>query len=315
MFGTKKNEMRCLGRAFMSFALACLSVVIGMLWVDVHAEAKTDLQIQDTGFVRYATGINIYGSPKDWPTLAAQYGYYVSDEPVAGSVVSFEPGSYGTNSSYGFLGVVAYYQDGGNYWKVGTRYAYSAKGADYYYGHSYVREEEFQVTKKDPKVRYIYRSGMNARPKGYYYPEYAGYNVVDKQHPFSDETREVTVYTEKSYVKTRVTAGQVVRVLAKAEVGETLWVFIHTPYQAGTTYAQTYYDSGKESLKKFNPGSADAYRMYYAKDYGDTVLDLGYANYSKIAGGSGEVTITIKKGEDPKQLKTLQTISLYVTPR
>jgi len=315
MSRTERTTGGLLIRVLARVSLACL-IVLAIVWTGRHSEAKTDLQIQDTGFVRYATGINIYGSPKDWYILAARYGYYVSDEPVNGSVVSFEPGAYGTNNAYGFLGVVIYYRDDGGYWRIGTRYAYPTERGSYYDDYYYAKEQEFRVLKKDPKVRFIYRNGMNAHPKGYYYyPEYVGYNIIDKQYPFSDGTEEVTVYPDKNYVKTYVRAGRIVRVLAKAEVGETLWVFIQTPYNAGATYARTYYYSGKESLKKFDAYSSDAYRMYYAKDYGDTVLDLGYADYSKIAGDSGEVTIIIKKGDDPKQLETLQTISLYVAPK
>lgn len=311
-------------RTLVVFSLACL-VAFATPSATEPAAANTISQGPDTSYVRYATGINIYGSPRDWHTLAARYGYYVSDKPVPGGAICFKDSAYGMNGAYGFVGVVVYYQDDGDYWSIGTRYAYPTReGGSYYsyasvkgqtgsdYNHLYVKEQGLRVLKSDPHVHYIYRRGMNLRPAGYYSrPEYAGYELVGKQYKLSTETKEVTVYPENNYVKAYVGSGQVVRVLAKAEVGETLWVFIKTPYRTGTVYAQTYYD-GKEQLAKFDASSPEAYRMYYAKNYGDTVLDLGYADYSKIAGDSGELTITIKKGKDPLRLTLLQTINLQL---
>jgi hypothetical protein len=69
--------------------------------------ARTFPTIMDTSYVRTATGINIYGAPREWHTLAAQYGYQVSDKPVTGGVICFEGGAYGTSETYGFAGVVA----------------------------------------------------------------------------------------------------------------------------------------------------------------------------------------------------------------
>jgi hypothetical protein len=297
-------------RALASFLIGLAALAI--LPLANQSEAKTVARGQATSYVRYATGINIYGSPKDWHTLAERYGYYVSSSPVQGGVVSIERGAYGTDDAYGFIGVVIYYQGDGDYWNVGTRYAPpAAAGADYdrYFS---VSERLLRVLKNDPKVHYIYRGGLRARPKGYYSRlEYAGYEVVGKQYAFSPETKEMTVYADEGYARAYVGPGQVVRVLARGEVGETLWVFIETPYRPGNVYAETYY-GGKGQLRKFEASSADAYRMYYASNYGDAVLDLGYLDYSKIAGDSGEVTITIKKGADPTRLVLLQTISLQL---
>jgi hypothetical protein len=317
MIDSEDMKVNIFFRMLGSAVRACLVglAILAILSIATLSEAQTVSQVPDSSYVRYATGMNIYGSPKEWYTLATRYGYYVADKPVTGGVVSFDSGAYGTTSPYGFVGVVVYYQEDGGYWNIGTRYAYAATASGNYYSHSYVKEQSFRVLKKYPQVHFIYRSGMNARHDTYYYqPEYAGYEVVGKQYTLSDETKEVTVYPENSYVKEYVRPGQVVRVLARAEVGETLWVFVKTPYRTGKVYVKTYYQ-GKEQLKAFDASAADAYQMYYVKNYGDTVLDLGYADYSKIAGDSGEVTITIKKGRDPMRLQPLQSISLQLAQK
>jgi hypothetical protein len=105
-----------------------------------------------------------------------------------------------------------------------------------------------------------------------------------------------------------------VRILARAEVGETLWVLVKSPYAKGKVYARTYYE-GKAQLRKFNARSPEAYQMYYARDYGDAVLDLGYYDYSKIVGQRGDVTIMIKKGGNPMQLVPVQTITLQLAAK
>lgn len=267
----------------------------------------------DTGYVRSATGIDLFGAPKDWHRLAPRYGYYVSDRPVAGGVVCFAGGAYGSSDAYGFAGVVVYYRDRGAYWEVVTRYAYAGEGRGRY-DDSHVMEKAFHVSKHDARARYIYRGGAAGRPAGYYArPEYVGHNVVGDYHVLSGGTQNVVaIYPaggqdERAYVK----PGQVVRVLAKAELGETLWVFVETPYRAGTVYAVTHYGDASR-LVKYDGSAPEASRMYYAKDYGDTVLDLGYADYSRIAGDSGEVTITVKKGADPARLMPLQTVRLHL---
>ncbi len=278
-----------------------------------HADGDFSISMGvDMDYVRRATGIDLFGAPKDWHSFAARYGYYVSDKPVPGGVVCFEGGAYGASEAYGFAGVVIYYQDRGDHWEVGTRFAYLAEGRSYY-DDSYVKEQVFQVFKNDPRAHFIYRGGMNLRTGGYYTrPEYVGHNVVGEYHAFSGDAKDVVaVYPKSNYERAFVRAGQVVRVLAKAEVGETLWVFIETPYRAGTVYAVTHYGGG-ERLMQFDASSPEAARMYFAKDYGDTVLDLGYADYSRIAGDSGEVTITIKKGGDPARLLPLQTVRLQL---
>ena len=302
-------------RLLGGFSFAGLTALALPAAADGQTKAQATSPAPDTSYVRYATGIDIYGSPKDWYRLAARYGYHVSEQPVVGGVVCFDNGAYGTNPVYGSVAVVVYYQDEGNYWNIGTRYAYPATdGANYDY-YSYVKEQSYRVLKNDPNVHYIYRRGMNVRPIGYYSrPEYAGYDAVGKQYTLSNETKELTIYPKKDYVKAYVGAGQVVRVLAKAEVGETLWVLVKTPYRAGKIYAQTS-NYGKEQLRRFAADSTNASELYYAQNYGDTVLDLGYADYSKIAGDSGEVTITIKKGKDPMRLQPLQTISLQLSDK
>jgi hypothetical protein len=265
----------------------------------------------DAGYVRRATGIDLFGAPKDWHEFAARYGYYVSDRPVPGGVVCFEGGAYGASEAYGFVGVVVYYQDRGEHWEIVTRYAYPTDGRGY--DGDYVKEQSFRVLKNDPRAHYIYRGGDNARPGGYYTrPEYAGHNVVGEDYVFQGEAKDVVaVRPEDEHARAYVRPGQVIRVLAKAEVGETLWVFVETPYRAGTVYAVTHYGGGAR-LVKYDGSSPDAQRMYYAKNYGDTVLDLGYADYSGIAGDSGEVNITVKKGGDPAHLVTLQTVRLQL---
>lgn len=285
-----------------------VSRVLNVSRVRINDSASNVL---DTNYVRSATGIYIYGNAREWHTLAARYGYYVSDKPVPGGAVCFEGGAYGASDAYGFVGVVVYYHDRGDYWEVGTRYAYKVEGANHY-SDSSVREQAFRVMKKDARAHYIYRSGMNARPGGYYTrPEYVGHGVVGKQYALSTHTQEVVVHQQDVYAKASVGPNQVVRVLAKAEPGETIWVFVETPYRAGTVYARTHYD-GKEHLRRFAASAPDASRMYYAKNYGDTVLDLGYADYSEIAGDSREVTITIKKGSDPVRLQLLQVVRLHL---
>lgn len=278
---------------------------------DGDRDVNSVSNVFDTNYVRSATGIYIYGNAGEWHTLAARYGYYVSDRPVPGGAVSFEGGAYGASNAYGFVGVVVYYHDRGDYWEVGTRYAHKAEGASYYNG-SYVKEQAFRVKKNDARAHYIYRSGTNVRPGGYYTrPEYFGHSVVGKQYAFSTQTEEVVVYQPDVYTKATVGPNQVVRVLAKAEAGETIWVFVETPYRAGNVYARTYHE-GKEHLRRFDVSSPDASHMYYAKNYGDTVLDLGYADYSEIAGDSREVTITIKKGSHPARLQILQVVRLQL---
>lgn len=310
MLGTRHAKVNTCFHKLASLAIACLAT-LAINFIAVHVDAQTISKGTYTDYARAATGINLYGAPKDWPTMAEKSGYYVSDRPMPGGVVCFEGGAYGTDSTYGFVGVVVYYQDNGAYWNIGVRYAYPTD-SETYYSHSSVNEYGFKVRKDDPKVHYLYRQGMNVRRADYYLrPEYAGYNVVYKEYALSADTKEVTVYSKNSYVKSYVEPGQVVRLLAKAEVGETLWVFIESPYYKGQVYVKTNHD-GKEELRKYDAHAPEAYHMYYAQAYGDTVLDLGYADYSKLAGDTGEVTITIKKGTDPKRLLPLQTISLHL---
>jgi hypothetical protein len=287
-----------------------LFVIAGLFQAIDQTSAKSSLVTSDTGYVRYATGINIYGNPQDWYTLASYYGYEVSDKPVRGGVVSFQKGSYGTNAAYGFVGVVLYYQDSGNYWDLGVRYAYPAAASTNYFSHSPAREQSFHVLKNDSTVHYIYRRGESLKADAYYFfPQYAGYGIEGERQAFSPGNEEFTIYPEKSYVRAYVGSGKLVRILAKAEVGETLWVFVKAPGYSPYTYARTFFE-GKEKWLRFNSYSNEAYRMYYANSYGDTILDLGYVDYSKIAGANGDVSITIKKGSKPDELVTLQTIKL-----
>lgn len=295
----------------ISFALCVLSIAVAGIFLAVgETNAKSSLVTSDTGYVRYATGINIYGNPQDWYALASYYGYELSDKPVRGGVVSFQKGAYGTNAVYGFVGLVLYYQDSGNYWDLGVRYAYPTTGRMNYYNHSPAREQSFHVLKDDKSVHYIYRRGENLKADSYYiYPHYAGYNIVGEREAFSPGGDESVVYPKPALVKTYLASGKLVRILARAEVGQTLWVFVKAPGHSRYTYARTY-SEGKEKWVKFDPYSDDAHRMYYASNYGDTVLDLGYVDYSKIAGSKGEVIVTIKKGNKPNELMTLQTIKL-----
>jgi hypothetical protein len=311
MINSHSRKVNGFFRWLCSFALAGL-LALTMLPAIGRTLAKSNAVGPDTDYVRYATGINIYGAPKDWYMLAPQYGYYLSETPVVGGVVSFRGGTYGTNSNYGFVALVVYYKELGDYWDLGTRYAYPKSDGVRYYNHFSAKEQTFRIRKHDPNVYYIYRRGENLRPAGYYfYPEYAGYDVVGKQNVLSSETKEVTVYPDTNSGTAYVGPGQVVRVLAKAEIGETMWVLVHTPYRKGSVYAKTYYN-GKEQLTKFNAASPDARYMYYVQNYGDTVIDLGYADYSKIAGGAGQVKITIMKGGDPMKLQPLQTVTLQL---
>ena len=259
----------------------------------------------DTSYVRYATGINIYGSPKDWHALAPRYGYYVSRVPVPGGAVCFEQGAYGADDTYGLVAVVVYYRDEGGYWHIVTRYAHQGAGQ---YEHSPVEERVFRVRKNDPAVHYIYRGGAGAG--GYYYrPEYAHGKVEGRRYPLTGGTGAATVYAEGGHTSASAVAGQPVRVLAQAAAGETLWVFVETPYRAGETYAVTH-DGGRERFRKFDARASESARMYYVKGYGDAVLDLGYVDYSALAGAGGKLTITIKKGEDPSRLVPVQTVTL-----
>ncbi len=295
----------------ISFALCVLFVALAGISLAVdETNAKSSLVTSDTGYVRYATGINIYGNPQNWYALASYYGYELSDKPVRGGVVSFQKGAYGTNADYGFVGVVLYYQDSGNYWDLGVRYAYPTTGRLNYFNHSQAREQSFHVLKNDRDVHYIYRRGENLKADSYYFdPQYAGYSIVGERKAFSPGSDEITVYPEKAFARAYLGSGKLVRILAKAEVGQTLWVFVKAPGHSRYTYARAY-SEGKEKWFKFDEYSDHAYRMYYASNYGDTVLDLGYVDYSKIAGANREVIVTIKKGNKPDELVTLQTIKL-----
>lgn len=313
MFNSAGQKVKFFLRVLGTISLVCFAALVVPSAAN-KTEAKAISERPLTSYVRYATGINIYGSPKDWYTLATRYGYYLSDKPVTGGVLCLTGGAYGTNTAYGFVGVVFYYHDDGDYWNIGTRYSYPTESGNYS-NHSYVKEQAFRVLKKDANVHYIYRASMNASPGSYYTrPEYQGPNSVGNQYMLAGGTTDVTVYSEKTYVKAYVGSGQVVRVLAKAEVGETLWVFVKTSDRKGYVYAKTY-DGEKEQLRRFNPYSLEAHQMYYAKNYGDTILDLGYADYSKIAGTGAEVTITVKKGGDPMRLLPLQTITLQMADK
>lgn len=295
----------------ISFALCVLCVAFAGIFLAVdETNAKSSLVTSDTGYVRYATGINIYGNPQDWYALASYYGYELSDKPVRGGVVSFQKGAYGTNATYGFLGVVLYYQDSGNYWDFGVRYAFPTAGQTIYFNHAPAHEQSFHVLKNDTNVHYIYRRGENVKADAYYfYPQYTGYDIVGEGQDFSPTSDGITVYPEKLFARAYLRSGKPVRILARAEVGQTLWVFVKAPGHSRDTYARTY-SKGKEKWFRFDAYSDDAYRMYYTSNYGDTVLDLGYVDYSKIAGSNGEVIVTIKKGNKPDQLVTLQTIKL-----
>ena len=147
-----------------------------------------------------------------------------------------------------------------------------------------------------------------------YYTEYADSEgtITGKRYALTRDKKELVVYSSNQNVKADVEPNQVVRILAKAEAGETLWVLIGTGYHPGTAYAKSYaYGYGPvERLQAFDPYASYAYRMYYVKNCDDNLLDLGYGDYSKLAGYNGSVTITVKKGEDPKELKTIQTINL-----
>lgn len=145
-----------------------------------------------------------------------------------------------------------------------------------------------------------------------YYTEYSDSQgvIAGKRYQLTRETKELVIYSKDENVRATVEPGQVVRILAKVVSGETLWVFVGTPYHPGVVYARTYAYGSTEKLREFNANTGDAYRMYFVKNYGDTILDMGYADYAKIAGTDGEVTITVKKGGDPRSLKTIQTITL-----
>lgn len=159
--------------------------------------------------------------------------------------------------------------------------------------------------------RDLYHFGLDVRP--IYYTEYSssGGVLIGKRFQMSKDVKELVIYSEDPYVKRYVQQGQVVRILARAERGETLWIFVETSNHPGGVYAKTglHNYGAVEKLQEFNSSTGDAYRMYFARAYGDTVLDLGYADYSKIA-GKGEAIISVKKGDDPETLKTIQTITL-----
>lgn len=154
--------------------------------------------------------------------------------------------------------------------------------------------------------------GNDDRPK--YYTEYSNSqgSIDGKRNQLTKGIREIVIYSKDQDVKYSIEEGQVVRILARAEAGQTMWVFVKTSYKPEAVYAKTRSNEYAltEKLSEFNASTGEAYNMYYAKNYGDYVLDLGYADYSNIAGYKGEVTITVKKGEDPKNLQTIQTITL-----
>lgn len=147
-----------------------------------------------------------------------------------------------------------------------------------------------------------------------YYTEYSDSQgvIAGKRYQFTKAIKELVIYSKDQEVKASVDSGEIVRILAKAEAGETLWVFVGTSYHPGSVYAKTYYYGygATEKLREFNAFAGDAYKMYYVKNYGDNLLDLGYADYAKLAGNNGEITITVKKGGEPRSLKTIQTITL-----
>jgi hypothetical protein len=306
-FATKKVNF--FGRLFVILIVAGLAATAMSRGAN-GTSTKPVYQSSVTSYVRYATGIEIYGSPNTWYSSAQRYGYHLSDQPVTGGVICFTNGAYETSAAYGFVAVVVYYDDDGSYWNIGTRYAYP--GASDYYNHYPAREQVYRVRKADPDVHYIYRLGMNVRPVGYYYrPEYSGYNIVQREYALAPNAKEVTIYSNDRYQKVYVSPGQVVRTLARAEIGETLWVFVKTSYEKDKVYARTYRD-GKEQLTRFDANSSEAYQLYYARNYGDTVLDIGYTDYSSIMRNRGEVTILIKKGGNPMKLVPVQTITLQL---
>jgi hypothetical protein len=278
--------------------------------------AKTNSSRYYASYARYATGISIFGSPKDWDKYAARYGYYVSDRPVVGGVATFEPGAYNIDYKYGFVGLVIYYRDDVSYWRIGVRYAGSDGDASQEYDYLDVSEKEYRVAKGDQAVHYIYRYYPNATSSAYYtWSEYvdSGQVTTDRKYSASNEVKPLMVYSADDVVTAYFDQGQVVRTMCKAEVGETLWVFVESTNKPGVVFAKApYYQNGRDGLQQFNPYTAAAQQMYYAKDYGDTVLDLGYEDYSKLASYGGKVTITVKKGSYAAYLKTIQTITLQV---
>jgi surface antigen len=289
--------------------LICLSSVI-------EAGTRTSPEGRYTYYARTVTGINIYGSPKDWHRYATLYGYNISNKPVVGAIISFEAGAYGADSAYGLVGVVAYYEDAGNYYRIKVRYANSYRETTGQYGYSGVSEREYRVLKNDPAVHYIYQPAQASAPRYYSCPEYSDSDevILGKQYAISGKEKFLTIYCEDANVRAYIEPGQLIRILARSEVGETVWVFVETPYSPGVIFAKTpFYEHGKdEQLMRFNPYEPKSQDMYYARKYGDIALDLGYGDYSKIAGNNGKVTITIKKGGDARYLQTTQTINLQI---
>lgn len=300
-------------RTMVSIMLLCLVALIPSLAAG-QSIAKARTQFQYSSYARYATGINIFGSPKDWVSYAAQYGYGLSDKPVSGGVIIFDPTADSQSNSYGMVGVVTYYYDDSDYWKIGVRYASPKSDTSNYYDYAYVTDQEIRVSKNVSTVHYIYRDGANKYPAYYIRPEYsdAEREITVKQLTVSKENCPITIYSDKEYLETNATQGQPVRILSKAEIGETLWVYIQVPSQNATYYLRPYSYGYPGNMKQKNifVYSPEAQEVYYAKNYGDTILDLGYVDYSKLAGYKGKVIVTIKKGESPIESTTIQTFSL-----
>jgi len=129
----------------------------------------------------------------------------------------------------------------------------------------------------------------------------------------ASEPRPVTIDSDRPRVDASYLSGQPVRILGKTEAGERTWVFVQVPgMYPDAVFARPSDERCREEGKHFllfSQGGervSDAASLWYADDYPGVRVDLG----SNDLAGLGEVIVTVKKGEGPEALSTVQTIRL-----
>lgn len=293
------------------------SLILGLF---LHSSGNVDAAsfCQCVEYARCASGIRIYGNANQWDNLAASYGYRLASHPMIPGVMNFEAGAYGSNSTFGHVAVPLSYYEDGSYWVVRVRHSNWGEGTMTDCGCTNVSEKTFRVPKYDPSVHYIYDPARF--PPGPYSMKPGVSDLrqsIGASNPVADDNNALVVNSEEPEVTVPVRTGQRVVLRAKAEFGEKIWVLIESSRFPGILFVKPSpaLCSGDDCLVKFSPEIREdrAEALYYSKKYGDTVIDLGSADYTGLGGFDGEVTINIKKGNTPQELKIIQTIKLKVT--
>jgi hypothetical protein len=159
---------------------------------------------------------------------------------------------------------------------------------------------------------------VSVSPRTYIQTPFTIYAEEIDCHPFDDEEeRTIIIDSDQSEITAQFSPGDWIHLICKAEAGEKIWVILEVPRSIpGIQFARANDGYCREHGRYafiFSIGgalSSEAQNLCFAESYDSAKIDFGVNDFS----GMGEVIITVKKGDSPATLQTIQTIRLVEVP-